>query len=80
MRLELWYIDQAQQLYVNLDREECTLAPVFPLKDMNRIVVGILGWNIDTRKIEAELEKLRKTLNIQGVNGAIFDPESASEE
>jgi len=45
---------------------------------MNRIVCGILGWNIDTKKIEAELEKCRKTLNAQG--GALFDPESASEE
>ena len=43
-------------------------------------MAGILGWNIDTRKIEAELEKIRKTLNVQALSGAIFDPESASEE
>ncbi len=53
---------------------------MFPLSDMNRIVSGILGWNIDTRKIESGLDKIRKTLNIQSLQSAIFDPESASEE
>jgi hypothetical protein len=66
---------------VNLDKDECSVAPVFPLKDINRIVCGILGWTLDTRKIDAELEKVRKTLQAQAVaNGALFDPESASEE
>ena len=63
---------------MNVEEELCSLAPVFPMKDMNRIVCGILGWNIDTKKIEAELEKCRKTLNAaQGC--PLFDPESASE-
>ena len=65
---------------MNVEQEVCTVAPVFPIKDMNRIVCGILGWNIDTKRIEAELEKIRKTLNAASLPGSLFDPESATEE
>ena len=37
---------------MNVEQEVCTVAPVFPMKDLNRIVCGILGWNIDTKRIE----------------------------
>lgn len=40
-----------------------------------------MGWDIDYRKIDAELEKIRKTLNIQNiVTNQVFDPEEATEE
>lgn len=40
-----------------------------------------MGWDIDYRKIDAELEKLRKTLNMQNVAvNSVFDPEEATEE
>lgn len=40
-----------------------------------------MGWDIDYRKIDAELEKLRKTLQMpKEVNNAVFDPEEATEE
>jgi hypothetical protein len=65
---------------VNVEQEVCTVAPVFPMKDLNRIVCGILGWNIDTKRIEAELEKVRKTLNVSSLPGSLFDPDSSSEE
>lgn len=40
-----------------------------------------MGWDIDYRKIDAELEKLRKTLNMQNVaTNSVFDPEEATEE
>jgi hypothetical protein len=39
-----------------------------------------LGWRIDQKKIEAELDKVRKTLNMQSLsNQGLFDPEDASE-
>ena len=42
---------------------------------------GILGWRIDHKKIEQELEKLKKTLNLQNASGGgLFDPETATEE
>jgi len=65
---------------VNVCQEVCTVSPVFPMKDLNRIVCGILGWNIDTKRIEAELEKVRKTLNVSRISGSLFDPDSYSEE
>lgn len=40
-----------------------------------------MGWDIDYRKIDAELEKLRKTLQMpKEANNAVFDPEEATEE
>ena len=65
---------------MNVEQEVCTVAPVFPMKDMNRVLCGILGWNLDTKRIEAELEKVRKTLNVSSLPGSLFDPESATEE
>ena len=65
---------------MNVEQEVCTVAPVFPMKDMNRVLCGILGWNLDTKRIEAELEKVRKTLNVSSLPGSLFDPDTASEE
>jgi hypothetical protein len=40
-----------------------------------------LGWDIDYRKIDAELEKLRKTLEMpKEATNVVFDPEEATEE
>ena len=40
-----------------------------------------MGWDIDYRKMDAELEKLRKTLCMpKEANNAVFDPEEATEE
>jgi hypothetical protein len=50
------------------------------MKDMNRVLCGILGWNLDTKRIEAELEKVRKTLNVSSLPGSLFDPDTATEE
>lgn len=37
-----------------------------------------MGWKFDHKKIEAEIEKVKKTLN--AASGSLFDPEQASEE
>ena len=74
-------LDSNQSLYLSPGDNLCSLSPVFNIKDINKIVCGILGWNLDTKKIDAELEKVRKTLNIQGMmNNVLFDPESSTEE
>ena len=65
---------------MNVEQGVCTVAPVFSIEDLNRVVCGILGWNLDTKRIEAELEKVRKTLNMASLPGSLFDPESATEE
>jgi uncharacterized FlaG/YvyC family protein len=40
-----------------------------------------LGWKFDYKKIDAELEKMRKTLNLTNVpDTLVFDPESATDE
>lgn len=43
----------------------------------------VLGWRIDQKKIDAELEKYRKTFSTQDLPGGkegLFDPDTASEE
>lgn len=40
-----------------------------------------MGWSFDYKKIEVELEKLRKTLNLQNLpENCLYDPETATEE
>lgn len=43
----------------------------------------LLGWRVDQKKIDAELEKYRKTFSTQDLPGGregLFDPETASAE
>ncbi|TNV78560.1 hypothetical protein FGO68_gene13149 [Halteria grandinella] len=79
-----WYqlkINSKQTIYVNILEQVCTFAPVFHIRDMNKVMGGILGWSFDNKKIEVELEKLRKTLNLQNLpENCLYDPETASEE
>ena len=40
-----------------------------------------MGWEIDFRKIDVELDKLRRTLEMpKEASNVVFDPEEATEE
>eukprot|EP00347_Sterkiella_histriomuscorum_P010348 403376650 len=58
------YINKQQMVYVNVRDQICSVGPVFSISKIDQVFNGILGLKVDHQKIEQEVERVRKTLNL----------------
>ncbi|CDW87208.1 UNKNOWN [Stylonychia lemnae] len=56
--------DKQNIIYVNVRQQVCSVAPVFHFSQIDQILNGILGLKIDHVKVEQEVDRIKKTLNL----------------